>query len=186
MGVQEAVLELAKMMEQWTLCTVEDVDEDAFARRTKAVPNHPAWVLGHLVDGFDAVTRELGGDVDRGRAWAERFGPGTTPVADRAAYPSKDELLGAFRDAAARLRRAVAASWDAGFEAPTRDAEVRAYFPTAGRWAVHVLLGEVAFHTGQLSAWRRTQGLAPVFADERRVARLLAGALGWEDERQGD
>lgn len=178
MSLRDAALDHAAMLEQWTLCSVEDVPDERFAAQPAcadhAMPNHPAWILGHLVFAMDNLARHLGGDVSREKdAWGERFGGGTTPVEDASAYPAKAELIDAFRDAAATLRSTLQSVDEATFDEAIEDERIRAIFPTNGRFTLHVLLCEVAFHTGQLSAWRRAQGLPSVFDDQERVRRLL-------------
>ncbi|MFG0275448.1 MAG: DinB family protein [Phycisphaerales bacterium] len=173
MPLLDTMLDHAAMLEAWTRCSAEDVPDARWAEQPGGLTNHPAWVFGHLAYAMDNLTRLLGVDVPRDEAWYAPFVGGSTPTAERSAYPSRDELLEAFSDSCSRLRRAVRAGGEAMLERPVEDEQIRAYFPTLGRWATHVLLAEGAFHTGQLSAWRRAQGMPSVFENEDNLAKML-------------
>lgn len=170
-------LEHAAMLEQWTLCTVEDIPDELWTDQPGGLTNHPAWVLGHLVVAFDNVTKQLGVTVPRDDEWRKPFDGGSKPSANRGDYPSKDELIATFKDSAQSLRRALAGAGESALEKPVEDEQIAPFFPTLGRWAVHCLLSEGAFHTGQLSAWRRAKGMPAVFEVEANGPRLMANAL---------
>jgi len=131
--------------------------------------NHPAWVLGHLfmLDAFaaDMLGMHLASPVDE--AWAERYGPASTPGAqagDRARFdPSKAELIEQMSMVRERLvGRLESMCREAGtLDVPTPDPTFQKDFPTLAH-LVQYLLWHEAYHAGQLSAWRRALGLAPV------------------------
>ena len=177
MSFLDEALSHAAMLEQWTLCSVEDVPDDQMAEQPAGLPNHPAWILGHLVGAFDALTRALGQDVARDDAWYERFRQGTKPTSNRSDYPSKDDLIAAYTDACRSLRKAIQAAGESVLDQPVDNEQLAAFFPTNGRWTAHCLLSEGAFHTGQLSAWRRAKGLPSVFDVEANLPRLMASSL---------
>jgi len=177
MPILDTILQHAAMCEQWTLCTVDDVPDEQWAEQPGGLPNHPAWVLGHLVLAMDTVARRLGAEVPRDESWYEPFLAGTEPVADRSAYPSREELVSAFGQACRGLRTAVRAAGEAGLDRPTDVPEMAVLVPTIGQWALHVLVCETAFHTGQLSSWRRVKGLPSVFEQEANQRRMVADAL---------
>ncbi len=176
MSLLDAALEHAAMLEQWTLCSVEDVPDDQWADQPAGLPNHPAWVLGHLTYAMDNVVRELGGSVDRDESWYEPFRGGSEPTSNRSDYPARDELLGAFSHAAKNLRATLRDKGEAVMSTPTTHEKIRDFFPTIGRFATHVLLVELAFHTGQISAWRRAKQMGGVFV-EANFARMAPQAL---------
>ena len=167
------ILTHAAVFEQWALCTVEDVPAGDFTAQPAGLTNHPAWVMGHLTYAMDNVTRQLGGTVSRDESWYQPFIGGSEPTDDASAYPDKDALLAAFRDAAATARNAVRNAGEKGLAAPVEDERLSAFFPTMGRWALHAIVCEAAFHTGQLSAWRKARGMGSVFANEANIARMM-------------
>lgn len=173
MSFLETTLEHAAMCEIWTRCSVDDVPDEDFAKQPAGLTNHPAWVLGHLTFAHDGLTRQLGGAVKRDESWYAPFMAGTTPSSSRADYPSKDELTSAFSDAARMLRATVKKAGEAKLQQPVADENIRDYFPTYERWAAHALTAEGAFHTGQLSAWRKAMGLPGVFDQEANLKRML-------------
>ena len=173
MPLLDTILDHAAMLEAWTLCTVDDIPDDRWADQPAGLTNHPAWVIGHLCFAMDNLTRVLGGSPARDDAWYAPYIGGSTPSADRSVYPSSGELLDAFKAAGTALRDSVRAGGEAMLAHKVADEQVRAYFPTLGRWAAHVLLAEGAFHTGQLSAWRRARGMPSVFDNEQNLARML-------------
>src|SRR5262249_23610492 len=71
----------------------DDLDDARLATQPAPGVNHPAWILGHLAIATDGALRCLGEPGVCPPEWAKLFGPGSTPVTDRAAYPSKAELL---------------------------------------------------------------------------------------------
>jgi len=158
------------------LCTVDDIPDEQWAEQPGGLTNHPAWVLGHVTFAMDNVTRQIGGTVQRGEAWAEPFRGGTTPTANRSNYPGRDELISAFTDSCRTLRATLRAAGEPAFDRPVDNERLRGFFPTLGRWTTHAMLCEVAFHCGQLSAWRRAKGLASVFENEANIERLVTSS----------
>jgi hypothetical protein len=173
----DAALMHAAMVEQWMLCTVDDIPDEQWADQPNGLTNHPAWVVGHLVVAFDNVTTKLGETVKRDEAWNAPYLPGSAPTSNRSDYPLKEELIESFRDAASGLRRTVLRSSPEKLSASIDDEQRAPYFPTIDRWMVHCLLFEPAFHAGQLSAWRRAKGMQPMLEVEGSLARIAAEAL---------
>ncbi|MEO2013872.1 MAG: DinB family protein, partial [Fuerstiella sp.] len=65
---------------------VADLDGDQLVCQPNNVPNHPAWTIGHLVYSCQAIGGELGVEPWLPEDWETRFGTGSTPTADAAAY----------------------------------------------------------------------------------------------------
>jgi hypothetical protein len=137
---------------------VADVPGEDLARQPNGVANHPAWVIGHLVYSCEAIGGELGLAAWLQDDWSRRFGTGSIPIADRTAYPSKEELLLALSDAETRVSNRLVALGDAGMSAVLPDVRYRETFPTIGHAVVHILTGHAAVHVGQVSVWRRAAG----------------------------
>ncbi len=177
MSTFDALLEHAAMAHQWTRCTVDDIPEDQFCDQPGGQTNHPAWVLGHLVFAFDNFSRTLGATPAKEESWYDPFRAGSSQSSDPSAYPSKQELIDAFDESSALLRATVRGAGESKLAEPVADESIAPFFPTLGRWAVHVLASEGVFHSGQLSAWRRAKGLPSVFDVEANIGRLLADSL---------
>lgn len=151
------VLDIHAMINRFILEAVEDVPEARMAEQPGSIVNHPAWTLSHL-NAYAAALLEMLEDpgVPPGMSDSEmeRFGYGTTPVPDRAAYATKRELIDRFRDRNARLAAVVAAKHALYF--PKRAPEkYQPYSPTIGHIAITLLIAHPPHHLGQLRQWRR-------------------------------
>lgn len=138
-----------------------DVPAERFTEQPTPGMNHAAWVLGHLAFSMDAHSRSLGGEPELG-AWNKRFGFGSEVLPELEAYPGKDELLNAFRGASARLM-AAAESCSPAMLAKASKGPGPELMPTVGDAMTFMMVGHVALHLGQLSAWRRALGLPRLF-----------------------
>src|SRR5262249_18846136 len=85
----------------------KDLDEAKLAYQPTPGTNHPAWMLGHLAVVADYGLRTLGEPMACPEDWHQKFGVGSTVVAERSAYPSKAELVAAVATGYERLGRAV-------------------------------------------------------------------------------
>src|SRR4051794_31456859 len=77
---------------------IEDVPEEKMAVQPMPGMNHAAWIIGHITMPRLWMKELLKLDTNVPADWVEKFNMGTTPVADRAAYPSKAELLAAMAE----------------------------------------------------------------------------------------
>lgn len=144
------------------------IAEERFARFASGehgpvVSNHPAWVAGHLslYPGRVAGMLSLDADVAVPDGWEDLFGPGSECVddPDGSVYPGRDELLERFFTAQRAIAEALGSVNDDQLAAPTPVERYRERFPTI-LCAVDFLMGAHAMlHLGQLSAWRRFEGL---------------------------
>ena len=138
---------------------VADIPDDRMCHQPANVPNHPAWQVGYLAFVRANMAKLLGGAGEMPEAWAALFKTGSTPLAERSAYPSKDELLSAFRrlhrEAVAALARADAAT----LAGPHPIVALRGPFPTLGHLVIGLLTMHDGLHLGQISNWRRANGL---------------------------
>jgi hypothetical protein len=159
------ILDIHSMISGFLVGAVEDVPESRMAEQpggAGGIVNHPAWTLSHL-NACAGLLLSMLDDPSIGGAAAdaemERFGYGTTPVPDRAAYPTKGELLERFEERNARLAAVVAAKHAEYFPRPAPE-KFRAYSPTIGHIAITLLVAHPPHHLGQLRQWRRAAGLA--------------------------
>lgn len=122
--------------------------------------NHPAFLLAHL-----GLYAGLAGAMLRREPIVDPadhpFGP-KARVQGPEAYPSPIDLLGAFRAAHDATERALAAADPGVFATPTPLERWRTLHPTTGDMLVTLMVKHESGHLGQLSAWRRAMGLAPV------------------------
>ena len=138
---------------------VADLNEDQMVSQTVALPNHPAWTIGHLIYSAHMIGQEMGISPWLDEAWLEPFRKGATPQADISAYPSKEELLSTLDSASARLSQKLQAMTDDDLAGPLPDSRYRNVFPTLGHAVLHILTAHTSIHVGQLSAWRRSMEL---------------------------
>jgi hypothetical protein len=145
-----------------TLALAADVPQDAMQLQATAEERHPAWLLGHLLlaDTYLVSLLAAAPLADDFPSLLERYGPASAPRA-RARYHSKQELIDRLgRTHAIRLDRVRAMS-EQDLAEPTPDAFLAQAQPTIGHHLDSLVFHE-GYHGGQLSAWRRTHGLAAV------------------------
>lgn len=155
------LLDVHAMIAGFIAAAVEDVPEHRMTEQPGAIVNHPAWTLSHL-NAYSGLLLSMLEDPDAPDHDAEmtRYGYGTTPVPDPAAYAGKRELLERFRDRNARLAKLVAAKHADAFPRQTPE-KFRRFSPTIGHIAVTLLVAHPPHHLGQLYQWRRAAGIAP-------------------------
>ena len=141
---------------------VADVPEDRMACQPAAHMNHAAWVLGHLACTADMLGAMLGVKPVCPPEWASLFDWNSSPSDDANRYPSKAILLKALEDAHAGIATALASAPESRWAEPTPIEEVRGFLPTLGDSFVFVMAAHENIHLGQLSAWRRVQGMGRV------------------------
>lgn len=148
-----------------------DIPAERFARlphgEVGAVPtNHPAWVYGHL-SLYAPYVVKYAGDTEPAEAlaapeeWQDRFGMGSECLDDASGerYPDKAEIMAQFERGYAAALEATERAEDALFLAANPNEKMRERFPTVGTAIVFMLTTHTALHAGQVSAWRRMEGL---------------------------
>ncbi len=149
-----------------TLKLVADLSDDQLAIQPAPKTNHAAWVLGHLLLVENSFLNLL--DAQRKQPewltddYKEIYGMKSQPVADKSKYLPKQFYI----DELAKLRPLIIEKLKAlkpeDFSAPHPDPARRNRFPTIGEALVTYGTWHEAYHAGQLSAWRRVQGLPAV------------------------
>ena len=142
---------------------MEEIPDERMAEQPLPNVNHPAWILGHLAYSGDAAVGRLGAQKLLTEDWTKQFGPGSKISALRAEYPSKDELLRVLEDRFEQARRQAAIATAEPMALPNPNPRMKAGLPTVGDSVAFLLTGHLAVHLGQLSAWRRMVGMAPLF-----------------------
>ncbi len=124
--------------------------------------NPPGWILGHLAIVADAAPY-LKLPRKCPFSWHRAFSPRSTP-SDEMPQQTVAEWMAVIRAGYERVLAAL----------PTLDESLLAEphgfdildgtkIETKGQLLIHVLTTHLATHIGQLSAWRRNQGHAPLF-----------------------
>jgi len=121
--------------------------------------NHAAWVISHLCAYHPVMTALLEGRTPDDPK-DHRYGMTSKPVADASEYPSADELRRQFAEGHAAVAAAMEKATDATFEAAMPVERWAPKFPQVGLALPYLMVRHEALHLGQLSAWRRVQGLA--------------------------
>jgi hypothetical protein len=141
---------------------VADVPDDLMAFQPAAHMNHAAWVLGHLACTADMLAAMIGTQPVCPPAWVGMFDWNSNPSSDASRYPTKGVLLTALEDAHAGIAAALPAVAESRWLEATPMEEVRGFLPTLGDSFVFVMAAHENMHLGQLSAWRRVQGMGRV------------------------
>lgn len=151
-----------------TLKLVADLTDEQLVVQPAPKTNHPAWVLGHLLAvDVNFYATLCGGDKGPftnllDEQWGKTYGGGSTPLADKSLYKPKAyyvEKLKAVREAIMKRLKALKPE-DLDREHP--DPARRQRFPTVGHAIFLYGTWHEAYHAGQLSTWRRVQGLPAV------------------------
>lgn len=140
--------------------------EDTRTAQPPALPNHPAWCLGHLALTMHRVAEKLDGvslpDADFGRTGftAESVAFGSAPVAQANAYPPLPRCIEIYNGACDRLSAALRAATDAQLDQRTPW--------VATDLSLEALCLRMIFHngmhTGQIADTRRALGMKSIFA----------------------
>lgn len=165
MSLSDALLMVIAHTRNQTLKLVADLSDDQLCVQPAPKTNHPAWVLGHLLLVDHSFLNTISGTpvpawLDD--AWKATYGGKSEPVADKSKYKPKQfyiERLAAVREHIyARLKQLTPTDLDQPHPDPAR----RERMPTVGHAIVFYGTWHEAYHSGQLSAWRRVLGLPPV------------------------
>ena len=141
---------------------VADISDDQMACQPAAHMNHAAWVLGHLACTADMLGAMIGVKPVCPPAWTGLFDWNSNPSSDASQYPAKAILLKALEDAHASIAAGLPSVPEARWSEPTPIEEVRGFLPKLGDCFVFVMAAHENMHLGQLSAWRRVQGMGRV------------------------
>ncbi len=143
---------------------VAEIADERLTEHPLTSVNHPAWILGHLAYSGDGAVGVLGGQKTLVGDWTKRFGPGSKLSALRADYPSKKELLRVLEERFEQARQLATSALPEKVTMPNPETpRLNEALPTVRDAVSFLLTGHFALHLGQLSAWRRMIGLAPMF-----------------------
>jgi hypothetical protein len=159
---------LAPLLHTWNLNLgyakrlVADISDERMAFQPAAHMNHAAWVLGHLACTADMLGAMIGVQPVCPPEWVAHFDWNSSPSGDASLYPAKAVLLKALEDAHAGIAAALPSVSETRWSEPTPIEAVRGFLPTLGDSFVFVMAAHENMHLGQVSAWRRVQGLGRV------------------------
>ena len=158
----DTVLEISNANAMLFRRMVADVAPEQMCLQPNGMVNHAAWQIGHVSFVRASMVQLLGGDAGLPPGWAGLFAPGTTPTAEAGTYPSKQELLAGFEQAHRRVLEAAKGATPETLEQPTPIPQIRSMFPKLQHLVAGMLTTHDGMHLGQLSVWRRVQGLPRV------------------------
>ena len=144
---------------------IADLDQAQMTQQVapdgQAAANHPAWVYSHLgvyVPVIEAIIKnETFADPKE-----HKFGMQSKPSSDASLYASKEQLLADFEFGHDRVAQLLQEAGDAVLDNKITLARWEPVMPTASLALPYLMLNHENVHLGQISAWRRVQGLPSV------------------------
>ena len=143
---------------------------DRFARfaqvgGTAVESNHPAFVYGHLSLYAPRVLRQIGHPAPRvPDEFDELFSKDARcrDDVDGDLYPPLDDIVAFFFESHRMLAGALRGTSTEMFDQPNpAEGRMKELFPTLGSVQAFYCGGHMMLHLGQVSAWRRMEGLGP-------------------------
>ncbi len=165
MPMLESYLSVLSHTRNQTLKLVADLNDDQMVIQPAPKTNHPAWVLGHLLmvdHNFLAVIGGAPAPAWIDDAWKATYGAKSEPVADKTKYKPKAFYLEKMAVVREQFIAQLKTMKPEDFQKPHPDPARRERFPTIGHAIMFYGTWHEAYHSGQLSTWRRVQGLPPV------------------------
>ena len=144
---------------------VADLDEQQMVAQPAGVgekpANHPAWVFSHLNAYLPVIEALI-----RGEEFADPkdhpFGMQSAPQSDRSIYASKEQLVSTFVQGHEVVRDLLESADESVLIRPVKLPRWENVMPKVGIALSYVMLNHENMHLGQLSAWRRVQGMPSV------------------------
>ena len=123
--------------------------------------NHPAWIFSHMMVYHPVLVAML-----RGQAFEDpkvhKFGMQSKPEADAALYGSKQSIIDAFIKGHDDVAAALKEAGEVAVEKAMPLERWKPAFPKVGSILGYLMLVHEGTHLGQISMWRRVQGLPAV------------------------
>ena len=126
-----------------------------------APANHPAWVLSHLNVYLPVMASIIKGEEFQDPKEHE-FGMTSKPQSSRDVYASTEELLQTFVAGHEQVAELLGNADDSVFATPIKLARWEKVMPTASYALPYLMFNHENGHLGQVTAWRRIQGLPSV------------------------
>ena len=138
-----------------------DIPQDMMTYQPVVNMNHPAWVFSHLNIYHVPMTCVLLGKPFEDPKNSP-FGMQSKPQQDPSIYKSKHELLADFTRGHREVADALRTGGQAALDTETPLERWRTSMPKIGILLPYLMLVHESTHLGQLSVWRRVQGLPSV------------------------
>ena len=139
-----------------------DIDDSRMCEQPAGL-NHPAWLLVHLSTAADYAAKLLGGQGVCPESW-NAMGDTKKPLSQiRSDYPPKEELISTFETAFQNAASLYEKLGEEELGKPQKLGFFETELPSVGDMATFLVLAHTNLHLGQLSAWRRAIGKAPLF-----------------------
>jgi hypothetical protein len=140
-----------------------DIPAEKLTAQPGGLKNHPLWTVGHL-----AWTNDVGVMVQQSPRlcppeWTALFGRESQPVEDAKIYPTLEVVRAALEAGHARLAEIYLSADQETLGKPNPHPRLGTQLPTIGAQVIFSMIGHESLHLGQLSAWRRCMGFAPMF-----------------------
>jgi hypothetical protein len=144
---------------------IADLSDEQMIGQPAANPelpaNHPAWVFSHL-----GVYLPIIESIIKGKPFGDprehRFGMLSHPEQDAGIYSPKQDLLDEFIGGHERVIELLEKSDDSVLGKPVSLPRWQSIMPFAGIALPYLMLNHENGHLGQISAWRRIQGMLSV------------------------
>ena len=148
-----------------TLKLVADLSDEQLVIQPAPKTNHAAWILGHLLLSDYSLRFLITGEtvpefIDD--AWKATYGGGSSPVADKSKYKSKAFYIEKLAIVREQIIAGLKKMAPADFQKEHPDPKRRERWPTVGHAIMFYGTWHESYHSGQLSTWRRVQGLPAV------------------------
>lgn len=140
---------------------VADLPDDKLAFQPAPRMNHPAWIFSHL-NLYHPVMVAILRSQPFEDPKTHPFGMQSKPTASRADYPSKQALIDTYAKGHDEVAAAIKVSGEAKLLEPPPLERWRNLMPVNATLFAYLMLVHESTHLGQLSAWRRVQGLPNV------------------------
>ena len=140
---------------------VADIPDERMVFQPGPGMNHPAWVLCHL-NLYHPVIVSLIKNEPFDDPKGHKYGMTSKPVRDPAAYPAKGDLVETFIQGHADVTHALRSADPTALQAPVTLERWKDAMSTVNLALGYLMVLHESVHLGQLSAWRRVQGLKSV------------------------
>jgi len=117
------------------------------------------WLLGHLAVSGDFARRLCGQPLLCPSTWASTFAPGSVPSGQPDDYPPMSTLIDVFFSVYRDLIGVALKAESKVLDAPNPYEAAQEAFPTTRDFVAYLMMGHLAYHLGQLTAWRGAAGL---------------------------
>ena len=161
----EGLLFAWKKNQDYASKLVDDLTAEQMVAQPAADPNapanHPAWVLSHLNVYLPIICSVIKGEAFEDPK-THKFGMLSKPVADAGVYAAKEQLVEVFIQGHEQVAELLGNADDSVFAQDVLLPRWKEIMPTAGITLPYLMLNHENGHLGQISAWRRIQGMPSV------------------------